>query len=442
MKAYLFSALMLLILEVPAFGTVTVTNPTNGDTVSSPAKFVATATAPDCSRGVSAMGIYVNNELRYVVNGSSMNTTLQLDPGDYSNVVVQEWDGCGGASLTRESIAVTGLTGVFVTTPTPNSTVGTVVKFAATASTSTCPQGVGAMGIYVNNVRQYVSPGSKLSTQLTLNTGLQHAVVQEWDYCGGSVTTPVNLNVQASTPPPSGANTFHSLQANNEWVSWGQVAPKFVDCSPSPCQNIQWSHSLGVQSPSLDGNATQYTLGGPDGTAPYGDVLFTLPLIGVGSTQGLPDTNHTLLPTLHNFTYDTDVYVTNIGITQALEFDVSLWLDGGNPGMTFGTECNYLGDKDWDVWNNQTGHWVSTGAPCLLKNGWNHVTIQLQRQTDNSTLYQSIAVNGTVNPINVSYPPTQSPAGWYGLNVNFQMDGNSVESPNVAYLDNLSLTYW
>ena len=348
----------------------------------------------------------------------------------------------GGATLTRESIRVTGLTGVFVTTPVTNSTVGTAVKFAATASTGTCPQGISAMGIYVDNVRKYVSRGAKLSAQLTLNPGLQHAVVQEWDYCGGSAKTPVNLNVQSSTAPPSNAKKLQNLQANNEWVSWGQIAPNYVDCSPSPCQDIQWSHSLGVQSPSLDGNATQFTLGGSDGTAPYGDVLFTLPLIGAGSTQGIPDTNHTLLPTLHNFTYDTDVYVTNIAITQALEFDVSLWLDGGNPGMTFGTECNYLGDKDWDIWNNQTGHWVSTGAPCLLKNGWNHVTIQFQRQSDNSTLYQSIAVNGTVNPVNVSYPPTQSPLGWYGLNVNFQMDGNNVESPNIAYLENLSLTYW
>lgn len=441
MKNFFYAILMALMFTAPTFATITVTSPTNDDTVGSPARFIATANADGCSNGVASMGIYINNELKYVVTGDKLDTTLPLAPGIYNNIVLQEWDGCGGATYVREAIKVTDQTGVFVTTPLPNSTVNSVAKFAATASTNVCPQGVSSMGIYVNNVRKYVVPGAKLNTQLSLNAGTQHAVVQEWDYCGGSATTPVDLNVQISSPPPSYAKTFHNLQASNEWMSWGQVAPNFVDCSPSPCESIQWSHSLGVQSPSLSGNATQFTLGGPDGTAKYGDVLFTLPLIGVGSSQGLPDYDHTLLPTLHNFIYDADFYVTNTSITQALEFDVSQWISG-TAGMTFGTQCNYLGDRDWDIWNNQTGHWVSSGVPCKLVNGWNHVTIQLQRLADNSTLYKSIALNGTINQVNVSYPDTTAPAGWWGLNVNFQMDGDYKESPNVTYLDNVSLTYW
>ena len=37
------------------------------------------------------MGIYVDNDLKYVVNANSLNTKLSLNPGDHKTVV-QEWD--------------------------------------------------------------------------------------------------------------------------------------------------------------------------------------------------------------------------------------------------------------------------------------------------------------------------------------------------------------
>lgn len=186
----------------------------------------------------------------------------------------------------------------------------------------------------------------------------------------------------------------------------------------------------------MSGNATMYQL---NPRIPYADVLFTAGLIGQNSPQ-TPDANHKLLPTLHDFTYDTDFYVSDKAVSQALEFDVSLWMSGIT-GITFGTQCNYLGDGDWDIWNNAKGQWTSAGVPCKFVDGWNHVTIQVQRQSDNSTLYKSITLNGTTYTLNKAYPPTPSPAGWWGLAVNFQMDSDSKGNQNTAYLDNFSLTY-
>jgi len=34
------------------------------------------------------------------------------------------------------------------------------------------------------------------------------------------------------------------------------------------------------------------------------------------------------------------------------------------------------------------------------------------------------------------------PSSWYGITVNYKMDGNYNQSANTTYLDNLSLTYW
>ncbi len=161
--------------------------------------------------------------------------------------------------------------------------------------------------------------------------------------------------------------------------------------------------------------------------------------IGTTSPQ-LPDADHKLLPTLHNFTYDADSYVTDASSTSALEFDLSLFMEGIT-GITFGTQCARLRDGDWDIWNNGTGQWASSGVPCRFVNGWNHVTLTFQRQSNNDTLYQTIALNGTTNTIDREYPPGKAPAVWWGLAANYQMDSDGAGNPMKTYVDNLSVTY-
>jgi len=243
-------------------------------------------------------------------------------------------------------------------------------------------------------------------------------------------------------PPPaqSSGTVLANLQTSAGWNSWGQGPPNFVDCSPSPCNGFQFSHSPHVSSPSLSGNATKYNLGGPSGTTHWGDVLFSLPVMGQFSTQNLPDSDHTLIPTLHNFTYDAYFYVTDPAITQVLEFDVNMYMNG--LGMTWGTQCRIAGGNEWDIWDNVNAHWVPSGVACNpIADGWNHLTIQVQRGSDNSLIYQSITLNGVVANVNATYPPFTVPANWYGVTVNYQMDGNYAQSPNTTYVDNLSLTY-
>jgi hypothetical protein len=110
--------------------------------------------------------------------------------------------------------------------------------------------------------------------------------------------------------------------------------------------------------------------------------------------------------------------------------------------MFWGTQCDHLGDGNWDVLNNVSPAWVSTGVHCSLLNGWNHITLQFQRESNNDLLYQSITLNGVTSNINETYAPATAPASWYGITVNYQMDGNYNQAANTTYLDNLTLTYW
>jgi hypothetical protein len=111
--------------------------------------------------------------------------------------------------------------------------------------------------------------------------------------------------------------------------------------------------------------------------------------------------------------------------------------------MLWGNQCNNLAGKEWDIWDSANAKWVSTGVACtLINNGWNHLTIQAQRGSGNSVVYQSITLNGSTANLNATYPAFAVPVSWWGVTVNYQMDGNSVQAANKTYLDNCSLTYW
>ncbi len=61
---------------------VNVNSPAHNSTVASPVRYSASSTT-GCSKGVSAVGIYTaDNVLAYTQNGSSLNTTLKLNPGN------------------------------------------------------------------------------------------------------------------------------------------------------------------------------------------------------------------------------------------------------------------------------------------------------------------------------------------------------------------------
>ena len=428
MKIRAYSVFLCLSFSAPAFATVVVSSPSNGATVGPSVQYSASATTSTCSRGVASMGVYVDNHLLYVVNGTALNTTITVDAGAH-NTVVEEWDYCGGATFVSMQINVSSQSGVYVTSPANNSTVGSPANFVATA-TSTCARGVASMGVYVNNQLIYVVQGASLNTPITLGQGSQHTVVEEWDYCGGATYTPINLSVQG------GGTVLSNLQSSSGWNSWGELPPVYDICSP--CSGVAWSMWEHQNSPSLSGNASRFNLGG---NVPYGDVLWSLPVLGQNTAQNIPDAGHTLLPTLHNFTYDAQVYVTNFAVTQVLEFDINMYMNG--VGMIWGNQCNHLGGGTWDIWNNSAAAWVSTGVACNLNdNAWNHVTIQVQRESDNTLLYQSITVNGVTSNLNMTSAPFSVPGGWWGVTLNYQMDGNSHEASNSTYMDNFSLTYW
>jgi hypothetical protein len=419
-----------------ASSQVQVSAPQNNANVAPQVQYVANA-ASACPQGIASMGIYTApGQLAFRSQGANLNTMLTLNPGTY-HTVVQEWDNCGGTATTPVTINVGGTNsggGVQVSAPAQNSNVGTTVQYVASASSS-CPKGVAAMGIYTAaGSLAYVTGGGQINTLINLSPGYYHTVVQEWDNCGGTATAPVAITVGS----PQSGGSCANLQKQSGWTGYGLLAPDYAICSsckPGGPQ-VAWAMTQGVSSPSLPGSSSRMDIGGQ---TPYSDVLWNNHLIGDFSSQGLPDYDHTIVPNLHNFTYDVYFYVSSLNVSQALEFDINQFVNGQS--YIWGHECRVAGGNEWDIWDNPGQKWIPTGVPCNpIANAWNHLVIQAQRTSDNHLLFKSITLNGQTANLNYYEDPTAT--NWYGVTVNYQQDGNYAQSSYSVWLDNLTFTYW
>jgi hypothetical protein len=332
--------------------------------------------------------------------------------------------------------ATSAFAGVFVSAPSNNSNVATTVQYVATANTS-CSKGIAAMGIYTAPGKlAYKVSGAKINTLLTLSPGTYHTVVQEWDHCGWSSTATVTINVGGSSSSSGGGNTFTNLHQKGGWQGYALLPTSYAICStckPSGPQLVWW-RGTGTNQPSS--SSIQHHIGG---STQYADALWNNHLIGDFSSQGLHDYSHTLIPSLHNFTYDVWFYVKNIALSQALEFDINQFF--GGKGFIWGHECRIAGGHEWDIWDNVNTHWVKTGIPCNpIDNAWNHLVLQVQRTSNNQLLFKTITLNGKTATLNRTYNPGNG-HNWYGVTVNYQQDGNKNQAPYDVYIDKFNFSY-
>jgi len=179
---------------------VTVTFPSNGATVHGPVYYAASASSPDCPKGIASMRIYSGPYISaYTVNAAQFSTFISLAPGTYSTVV-QSWDYCGGVGKTPITVTVSSTGGVTVYTPTVNAAWASPIHFVASASAnSTCTKGIASIRIYsAPYVKAYTVNSNGLDTFLSLPSGTYSSTLQAWDKCGGVYKTPITVTAQNS----------------------------------------------------------------------------------------------------------------------------------------------------------------------------------------------------------------------------------------------------
>lgn len=213
------------------------------------------------------------------------------------------------------------------------------------------------------------------------------------------------------------AETFTDIHRMSGWTWCGACAG-----AGGNGPTVPYSITQGVLSPSMDGDSTQFWLGG---NKPYSNAIWWKQLGGQNSAT--------------HFIYDAYFYLTDSAAPQALEFDVNQSVDGQR--WIFGTECDIRGNHTWDVWDTASAHWVHTSIPCNVPPAytWNHVTIELER-VNGLAHFISITLNGNTGYVDKYFGSESGPAS--ELNVAFQMDGNYQQKNYSVWLDKVSLTAW
>ncbi|HKR26267.1 MAG TPA: hypothetical protein VJS11_02395 [Acidobacteriaceae bacterium] len=436
----------LLGFAASAFAGVTVSTPSTNTTVTSPANFVATATS-SCRRGVASMGIYVDDQLKYVVDGTSMNTSLSLPLGQHY-VVVQDWDYCGASSKAPLNLNVIQPTStpspgtvsfgsVTVNSPTPGQNVTS--PFLLSATDYTCEgQPVSTMAYSLDQQTSLsgLVNGTSLSTQVSASAGTHALHVKSWgpNYAACDTDLTVNVGTASATPAvttsamsviPAGAMVNKNIQSSGGWQDWfdtGTIVGSNTTASGT------WSM---VSSPSLSGSARQFvsTFVNNGGILYYDNV-----------TGSSPDT------TSQNWFVDQWVYVNAPSSSLAnVEIDMNQVDPSGNT-IIMGFQCDGW-NNTWDYTYTDTGtHWIQSSQPCNPRNWstntWHHVQIYFSHDNQDNVTYHSVWFDGQEQDINKTVY-SSLPLGWANSNIlNFQIDGMGQSGTITTYLDNVNIYHW
>lgn len=308
---------------------------------------------------------------------------------------------------------------ISVSSPAANSTVTSPTAFKASAS------GATAMQIYVDNVLKAQVNSSTISTSLGLASGSHYVVFQAWysngSYAKSAETIKVSGSATSSSSTTSTSTTSGTLIDNIDQLTGWQSCDACAGAGGSG-PTTAFSMKQFVGSPSTDGQAAQFWLGG---STPYSQALWWKQLGGRSASH---------------FTYDLYFYYTNAGAPQALEFDMNQSIGGKK--YIFGTQCNIRGGNHWDVWDTANAHWVNTGVGCPAPPTykWNHLVEEFERTSDGHVHFIAITLNGQKFYINRYFWPPGSSVN--ELNVAVQLDGNYTETNYSVWVDKIRVYYY
>jgi hypothetical protein len=268
-----------------------------------------------------------------------------------------------------------------------------------------------------------VFSGQSMDGPVSGSSGAHILHVKAWGDDGSACVTDVAITISTSLVP-SDADTVSSIEALSGWQEEHDTG---TPGSSSGYMTL-------VTSPSLDGSSREFVTDFTDD----GGERYSLSFSDNSSAE--------------NFFYDAWVYLTSSASDLAnLEFDVNQVMPNGQTEL-MGVQCSgYSGT--WQYTANVGSaespqpEWVSaSGAYCNPRTWsqytWHHVQASYSRNSAGWVTYNSIWLDGTQFPINVTVYGGAN-LGWSPLiNTQFQVDGYGSSGHVTAYVDDLKISMW
>lgn len=314
---------------------------------------------------------------------------------------------------------------VSVTSPANGAQVAS--PFQLTAKDTDCGSSpVIAMGYSLDH-----SGNARVTYETSIDAVVHSALgphilhVKSWGK-GTACVTDVHINVVADpgAQVPADALVFRGIAQDTNWKASHDTATG---------TGTTYGDMYMVQTPSLSGNARQFTTTYYESTgerysSTFGSDTFT-----------------------HNFLYDGWIYIKspNGGLAN-LELDINQVIANGDT-VILSFQCDgYSGT--WDYGENAgtvqktKAHWINSSRKCNPRswkpNTWHHVQIRDTRNDDGTVTYHTVWLDGVRQDIEATVPGEFS-LGWASVvQTNFQIDGLGASGSVIAYLDNLTVFAW
>jgi hypothetical protein len=210
-------ALATLCMAGAAFAGVTVSSPTAGSSVSSPVHFVASASS---TSAVTAMKIYVDNNVAFSTSSSKLDTNVTMSAGSHY-VVVQAWDSSGNVLKTPMNITVSSVSsGGGGSSPIPSTAkvFSNIDQMTGWQSCNSCagPGGAGAAIPYSMTQNQSSPSMDGNSVKFSVSGSSAYGAALWWKQLGADATKRnfvYDLYFYMTTPLYSQALEFDMNQA-------------------------------------------------------------------------------------------------------------------------------------------------------------------------------------------------------------------------------------
>lgn len=240
--------------------------------------------------------------------------------------------------------------------------------------------------------------------------------------CGGGASS----QTMSSPPSNSGGTTPAAATVidNIQQQPWQTCGACGNDGGSGPVAN--YSATLGIVSPSEDGNSTQFAIAA---TVPFTNgYFFQFHDAGTGSFALL--------------TYEFDLFIPAgfENAPQAIEFQCQQKLSG--LVYNFAWQANYAGGT-WRIFNYGTKKWEDSGLALqrFSPATWHHVMAEYHNDpATHSVFHDALTVDGVRTPVNLRHDAVAESGNDKFSNA-FQLDSNSLPAPYSVFVDKMKITY-
>ena len=315
--------------------SVTICEPANGATVTSPVHIVA---GTNSGTTVTRVEVWVDGVKKYQVNGHDLDIDLEMPPGTH-RLTVQAYNG----TYFKKTVYVTvsGTSGfctpsstspsVTICTPPSNSTVSSPVGITAVTNSSTPVQ---FMQVYVDGIKKFQSNGGTLNTSLAITSGTHRLTVQAYNgtyfkateyitVSGGTQPVTVAVTPEGASIPPGGSLQFTANVSNttNKSVTWwvdgvqggnsslGTISSSGFYTAP----NAEGSHKIMAVSVADPTKSAQVSVGVSS---------------SAGCTPGTTNPSVTICTPKDGDTVDSPVHVQAVTTSSTAVRSMQIYVDG------------------------------------------------------------------------------------------------------------------